>query len=132
MLNQVQHDRTGSISTMHTHIDEHGNVYTHSHHDDLHHDHNHAHGHSHTQTKNVLNRMAKIIGHMESIRTMIENGRDCTEVLIQLSAVKSAINGVSKVILKDHMDHCIVDAVEDQNAEALVELEKAIDMLLKS
>jgi len=107
-------------------------VYTHSHHDDLHHDHTHAHGHTHTQTKNVLNRMAKIIGHMESIKTMIENGRDCTEVLIQLSACKSAINGVSKVILKDHMDHCIVDAVEDQNAEALVELEKAIDMLLKS
>ncbi|MCQ2982682.1 MAG: metal-sensing transcriptional repressor [Treponemataceae bacterium] len=117
---------------MHTHIDEHGNVYTHSHDQDLHHDHTHAHGHTHTQTKNVLNRMAKIIGHMESIKTMIENGRDCTEVLIQLSAVKSAINGVSKVILKDHMDHCIVDAVEDQNAEALAELEKAIDMLLKS
>ncbi len=117
---------------MHTHIDENGNVYTHSHDQDLHHDHSHAHGHTHTQTKNVLNRMAKIIGHMESIRTMIENGRDCTEVLIQLSAVKSAINGVSKVILKDHMDHCIVDAVEDQNAEALAELEKAIDMLLKS
>lgn len=94
--------------------------------------HTHTHGHEHTQTKQVLNRMAKIIGHMESIKTMVENGRDCTEVLMQLSAVKSAINGVSKVILKDHMDHCIVDAVEEHDTEALKEMEKAIDLLLKS
>ena len=76
-------------------------------------EHAHTHTHSHQQTKAVLNRMSKIIGHMEAVKTMVENGRDCSEVLIQLAAVKSAIGGVSRVILKDHIDHCIVDAVRE-------------------
>lgn len=114
-------------SHTHTHVDADGNIYEHSHE----HVHEHGHTHEHTQTKQVLNRMAKIIGHMQSIKRMVEDGKDCTEVLIQLSAVRSAINGVSKVILKDHMEHCIVDAVEDEDEKALEELSKAIDMLLK-
>lgn len=89
-----------------------------------------AHVHTHTQTKAVLNRMSKIIGHMEAIKTMVENGRDCSEVLIQLAAVKSAIGGVSRVILKDHIDHCIVDAARENDTEAIEELKKAIDKFL--
>lgn len=92
--------------------------------------HEHMHTHSHTQTKAVLNRMSKIIGHMESIRAMVENGRDCSEVLIQLAAVKSAIGGVSRVIIKDHIDHCIVDAVKENDMESIEELKNAIDQFL--
>ena len=91
----------------------------------------HGHMHSHTQTKAVLNRMSRLIGHLESIKHMIENGRDCSEVLIQLSAVDSAIKGVSRIILKDHMEHCIVDAVRENDTEALKALDKAIDQFLK-
>lgn len=80
-----------------------------------------AHTHTHKETKAVLNRMSKIIGHMEAVKTMVENGRDCSEVLIQLAAVKSAIGGVSRVILKDHIDHCIVDAVRENDTEAIEE-----------
>lgn len=90
----------------------------------------HNHVHSHAETKAVLNRMSKIIGHMESIKTMVANGRDCSEVLIQLAAVKSAVNGVSKLILKDHIDHCIVDAVKENDTEVIEELKKAIDKFL--
>ncbi len=90
----------------------------------------HMHAHTHAHTKAVLNRMAKIIGHMESIKTMVENDRDCSEVLIQLAAVKSAISGVSRVILKDHMDHCIVDAVRDNDTKAIEELKAAVDKFL--
>ena len=68
---------------------------------------------------------------MESVRQMVEDGRDCSEVLIQLAAVKSAINGVGKVILKDHIDHCIVDAVEQGDRKAIEDLEKAIDQFIK-
>ena len=92
--------------------------------------HSHTHSHTHKETKAVLNRMSKIIGHMESVKTMVENGRDCSEVLIQLAAVKSAIGGVSRVILKDHIDHCIVDAVRENDTEAIEELKKAIDKFL--
>jgi DNA-binding FrmR family transcriptional regulator len=91
----------------------------------------HEHVHSHTQTKAVLNRMSRLIGHLESIRKMVEEGRDCSDVLIQLSAVDAALHGVSRVILKDHIDHCIVDAVKHGDKEALAKLNKAIDQLFQ-
>ena len=108
----------------HVHVLEDGTVITHSHGE-------HGHHHSHAQTKAVLNRLSRAIGHLESIRRMVEEGRDCSEVLIQLSAVKAAINNTGKVILQDHIEHCIVDAVESGDHEALEELNKAIDRFMK-
>jgi DNA-binding FrmR family transcriptional regulator len=90
-----------------------------------------GHHHAHTHTKAVLNRLSRATGHLESIRKMVETDRDCSEVLIQLSAVKSAINNVGKIILQDHIEHCIVDAVEAGNDKALDELRKAIDQFMK-
>ncbi|MCI9487423.1 MAG: metal-sensing transcriptional repressor [Lachnospiraceae bacterium] len=118
----------------HTHIGKNGEVTVHSH--GHIHEHGHTHGkgghsHVHTNTKAVLNRLSRAIGHLESIRRMVEDGRDCSEVLIQLSAVKSAINNTGKVILQDHIEHCIVDAVESGDHEALEELSRAIDRFVK-
>ena len=126
----------------HTHIAEDGSVYEHTHHEHVHshshdhshdhgHDHSHSHGHVHTNTKAVLNRLSRAIGHLESIKRMVEDGRDCSEVLIQLSAVKSAINNTGKVILKDHIEHCMVDAVESGDQKAIEELTEAIDRFMK-
>lgn len=130
--------------SMHTHILEDGTVVEHSHEHHPHSkegasekgQHSHSHGmgghtHSHEHTKAVLNRLSRAIGHLESIRRMVESGRDCSEVLIQLSAVKAAINNTGKVILQDHIEHCIVDAVEHGDHEALEELNKAIDRFMK-
>ena len=94
------------------------------------HTHSHHHTHTHTETKAVLNRMSRLIGHLESIKTMISDGRDCSEVLIQISAVRSALDGVSKVILKDHIEHCIMDAVKENDMEAIEQLNKVIDKLI--
>lgn len=74
--------------------------------------------------------MSRAIGHMNAIKKMIEEGRDCSDVLIQLSAVKAEISGVSKVILKDHLDHCIVDAVKDNDEKSIENLKGAIDKLI--
>lgn len=104
----------------HTHVMEDGTVVEHS----------HSHGHTHQNTKAVLNRLSRAIGHLESIKRMVESGRDCSEVLIQLSAVKSALNNTGKVILQDHIEHCIVDAVQCGDMEALEELNKAIDRFM--
>ena len=90
-----------------------------------------THGHTHTNTKAVLNRLSRAIGHLTSVRGMVERGQDCAEVLIQLAAVRSAINGVCEVILKDHLDHCIVDAIKTGDVQAIDELDKAIEMLIK-
>lgn len=111
----------------HIHVLDDGTVIRHEHHEH----HAHGHQHSHTQTKAVLNRMARLIGHLESIKHMIEDGRDCSEVLVQLSAVDSAIKGVSRIILKDHLEHCIVDAVRDNDQQALDQLKRAIDRFIK-
>ncbi|MBR2540525.1 MAG: metal-sensing transcriptional repressor [Mogibacterium sp.] len=126
------HEHTHEHFHEHTHIDEQGNEYTHTHvHSDGSHHHDHGHIHSEEHTKKVLYRMSRIIGHMESTRRMVENGRDCSEVLIQLSAIESAINSVSRVILKEHLSTCIVDAVKNDDIDALEELNRAIDKFIK-
>ena len=56
---------------------------------------------------------------------------DCSEVLIQLAAVRSAINNTGKVVLKNHIDHCIVEAVEENDQEAIRKLNQAIDKFIK-
>lgn len=91
--------------------------------------HNHAHSHQHT--KEVTNRLAKAIGHLQKVKQMVEDGEDCSDVLIQLAAVKSALNNTGKIILKDHMEHCIVHAVQDGNQKMIDELNNAIDKFIK-
>ena len=131
--------------TTHTHVQEDGTLLTHTHGEDHEHAHDHGedhghmhshgeghgHTHSHQHTKAVLNRLSRAIGHLESIKRMVEDGRDCSEVLVQLSAVKAAINNTGKVILHDHIEHCIVDAVESGDMKALEELNAAIDQFIK-
>lgn len=95
------------------------------------HTHSHHHHHSEEHTREVSNRLARAIGHLQKVKQMVENDEDCSEVLVQLAAVKSAINNTGKVILKDHMEHCIVHAVEDGNTEMIDELNHAIDKFMK-
>ena len=110
---------SGGHAHSHTHVLEDGTVVT------------HTHTHSHEHTKAVLNRLSRAIGHLESIKKMVENGRDCSEVLIQLSAVKAAIDNTGKVILQDHIQHCLVDAIESGDMKEIEELNKAIDRFIK-
>lgn len=107
------------------HDADHNNEHAHSH------DHAEGHGHVHENTQAVLNRLSRAIGHLESVRKMVENGRDCSEVLIQIAAVRAAITNIGKVILQDHIQHCIVDAVEHDDEQALDALCQAIDKFVK-
>lgn len=122
-LSEEQHShKAGEASVYqhtHTHVDANGNVYT------------HTHTHSPKIVKNELNRIARIIGHMKSIKIMIESGRDCSEVLIQLAAVDAAVKSLSRVILKEHMSTCIVDAIRTGDEEAIEALNDAIDKFMK-
>ena len=107
------------------HDADHNHEHAHSH------DHAEGHGHVHETTQAVLNRLSRAIGHLESVRKMVENGRDCSEVLIQIAAVRAAITNIGKVILQDHIQHCIVDAVEHDDEQALDALCQAIDKVVK-
>ena len=60
----------------------------------------HSHGHVHENQKAVVNRLARAIGHLEKVKRMVEEGHDCSDVLVQLAAVRSAIDNTGKVILR--------------------------------
>ena len=62
---------------------------------------------------------------------MVENGTDCSEVLVQLAAVRSALDNTGKVILKDHLRNCVADAVQDGDEDAIDNLCTAIDKFMK-
>ena len=93
--------------------------------------HRHHHHHSEEHRREVSNRLARAIGHLQKVKQMVDDHEDCSDVLVQLAAVKSAINNTGKVILKDHMEHCIVHAVEDGDTEMIDELNAAIDKFMK-
>ena len=85
-----------------------------------------------TEKKALMNRMSRAIGHMESIKRMIEDDRDPSEILIQLAAVRSAVSGVSRIILQEHIENCIQDAVENEdNEETMEDLNKVISYFIK-
>lgn len=87
--------------------------------------------HQHEHTAQVINRLSRAIGHLEAVKRMVEEGRDCSQVLIQLSAVQSALNSTGKVILKDHLTHCIADAATNGDQQALQDMAEAIDRFIK-
>ena len=93
--------------------------------------HSHSHPHVHESKKNVVNRLARAISHLEKVKRMVEDDCDCAEVLIQIAAVRAAIENTGKVILQDHIQHCIVDAVEHDDEQALDALCQAIDKFVK-
>ena len=91
----------------------------------------HPAAHHHTETNPVLDRLSRAIGHLESIKRMVEEGRDCSEVLIQIAAVRSAVNNVGKIILQDHIQHCVADALQTGDQQVLNDLSAAIDQFVK-
>jgi DNA-binding FrmR family transcriptional regulator len=109
----------------HQHDHEHDHAYMHQH------GIAHSHGHVHENQKAVLNRLARAIGHLEKVKRMVEEGYDCSEVLVQLAAVRSALDNTGKVILQDHMRHCMVDAVAAGDEHAIEELCVAIEKYMK-
>ena len=91
----------------------------------------HAHGHVHENQKAVVNRLARALGHLEKVKRMVEEGCDCSEVLVQLAAVRAALDNTGKVILKDHIRHCMVDAVAAGDESAIDDLCVAIEKFMK-
>ena len=119
------------MSEFHDHEQEHDHTQDHAY---LHQHgiaHSHAHGHVHENQKAVINRLSRAIGHLEKVKRMVEEGHDCSEVLVQLAAVRSALDNTGKVILKDHMRHCVVDAVAEGNQDTSEDLCAAIDKFMK-
>ena len=88
--------------------------------------------HVHTKQKQVVNRLARIEGQVRSVKNMVSEGRDCSEVLLQIAAVRKALDSTAKVVLKDHLEHCLFHAIENKEDQTfLQDLQKALDHYIK-
>lgn len=131
------HTHEGEHTHVHTHEGEHTHVHTHEEehthphtHEDGH-PHNHSHTHDPHEVRAIVNRLKRSVGHLDKVRRMVEQGEDCADVLIQLSAVKAEINNTGKLILKQHMEHCIVEAVRENDRASIEKMNEAIDRFMK-
>ena len=87
--------------------------------------------HQHAHHQQVLNRLARIEGHVRAIKKMVAEDTPCPDVLVQIAAVRSALNGVGRVILEDHLQSCLVEAVEkDDYKQALRDLKTSLDRFI--
>jgi len=85
----------------------------------------------HKRRKNVKNRLSRIGGHINGIQRMVDEDRECSEVLTQIAAVRAALDNVAKILLEDHLESCMVDAVKSGNYEEFLEdLKKALSRYL--
>jgi len=69
-------------------------------------------------------RLKTVEGHIAGIRRMIDQGEYCIDVIRQIQAVQSALNKVSKIILEDHMNSCLITAVRGEDP---VERERVLE-----
>ncbi len=89
------------------------------------------HVHSEESLKRLINRLSRIEGHIRGIKTMIQESRSCSEVLIQLAAVRGGIDRVARIILDEHLEECIVRAAKEGNIDPEIEeLKAALDRFL--
>ena len=101
----------------------------------LKHDHSQAkttpHVHSEESMRQIVNRLSRIEGHVRGIKTMITESRPCPEVLIQVAAVRGALDRVARIILDEHLSECITRAAHEGNIEVEIdELKSALDRFL--
>ncbi|MEC0236642.1 metal-sensing transcriptional repressor [Paenibacillus sonchi] len=90
------------------------------------------HHHEHKYRKDIINRLSKVEGHLRSVKEMAINGRQCPDILLQIAAVQKALDGAAKLLLKDHLENCVVDAVHHgDEAQVIAELNAAINSYIR-
>jgi DNA-binding FrmR family transcriptional regulator len=98
--------------------------------DELNHHHKHSH-HSDKTKANLANRLNRIEGQIRGIKGLIEKDTYCDDVLNQIASVQSALNGVGKLLLEEHMKSCVVEKIQDGDLEVINELLTTINKLMK-
>ena len=86
---------------------------------------------NHKQNKAVIDRISRVCGHLGAIKKMIEENRDCKEILIQLAACKQAVNNIGKIYLTDHINHCVKNAINNNDQAIIEDLNDIIDKFIK-
>lgn len=92
----------------------------------------HPHIHSEESLRSIVNRLSRIEGHIRGVKTMVQESRPCPDVLIQIAAVRGALDRVARIILDEHLTECIARAAQDGNIEGEIEqLKAALDRFLQ-
>jgi DNA-binding FrmR family transcriptional regulator len=81
--------------------------------------------------KKLINRLNKIEGQIRGLKKMIEEDSYCDDILTQISASKGALNGVSKLVLENHLKNCLVRDIKENKEETIDELLITIERMLK-
>lgn len=80
------------------------------------------------ELKQLKNRLNRIIGQMNGISRMLDENRYCGDILTQVAAVESALQSFGHVILKEHMETCVVEEIQKGNTEVIAE---AVELIKK-
>lgn len=92
----------------------------------------HPHVHDPEVQRRIINRLARIEGHVRGVRVMVEQQQACPDVLLQIAAVRGALDSAARLILDDHISQCLTYAVEHGDiAQELAELKKALDRFIR-
>ncbi|HNV68170.1 MAG TPA: metal-sensitive transcriptional regulator [Candidatus Ozemobacteraceae bacterium] len=85
----------------------------------------------HPTHPDLTRRLARIAGHVEAIRRMLDEERSCPEILQQMKAVLAALENARRILAEDHIRHCLVDAIERKNTKAVIEeIEEVFSQIL--
>lgn len=71
--------------------------------------------------KSALNRLKTVRGHLDAVISMVEDERYCPEVMKQVSAVQGSLEKVNRVLLQNHVETCVMHAVEAGQTEQIVD-----------
>jgi DNA-binding FrmR family transcriptional regulator len=77
----------------------------------------HPHVHSEESLRSIVNRLSRIEGHVRGIKTMVQESRPCPDVLVQIAAVRGALDRVARLVLDEHLTECIARAAKEGNIE---------------
>ncbi|MDP5338859.1 MAG: metal-sensitive transcriptional regulator [Nodularia sp. (in: cyanobacteria)] len=91
----------------------------------------HPHVHSQESLRKIVNRLSRIEGHVRGIKTMVQQDSPCPDVLLQIAAVRGALDKVARIVLDEHLTECIARAAKEGNMEVEIEqLKAALDRFL--
>jgi CsoR family transcriptional regulator, copper-sensing transcriptional repressor len=91
----------------------------------------HPHIHSEESLRKIVNRLSRIEGHIRGIKTMVQQDSPCPDVLLQIAAVRGALDKVARIVLDEHLTECIARAAQEGNMEVeLEQLKAALDRFL--
>ena len=81
--------------------------------------------------QNLQKRLNRAIGQLNGIKGMIDDNRYCGDVLTQLAAAESAVRGVSEVLLRDHLETCVKERIQQGDDEVIDEAMKLIKRFMR-